>query len=72
MSPVHRRRCPGCRGTGMNALRKRKEREVGRMGGRPSVPTAVFPSLAIGHGLPVQCLHKIPLAQDDFFFISFF
>lgn len=38
----------------VTVLGKRKEKEVGR----PCVPTALFSSLAISHGLPVQYLHN--------------
>lgn len=63
-------RCPGCRGTGMNAPRKRKEREVGRMGGRPCVPTAVFPSLTMV-SLCSVCTRFLWL-KLTFSFLSFF
>lgn len=59
----------------MTVLGKRKEKEVGRVGGRPCVPTALFSSLAISHGLPVQYLHNflwLKMAWVFFVYVCFF
>lgn len=59
----------------VTVLGKRKEKEVGRVGGRPCVPTALFSSLAISHGLPVQYLHNflwLKLSWVFFVYVFFF